>query len=50
MAAIKCIYDDFHHDTHQVLAYADDVNLIGDDIRTIERNAYVLLMLVRILV
>jgi hypothetical protein len=23
---------------HQVLAYADDVNLIGDDIRTIERN------------
>ena len=22
--------------THQVLAYADDVNLIGDDIRTIE--------------
>jgi len=29
--------------THQVLAYTDDVNLIGDDIRTIERNAYVLL-------
>ena len=29
--------------THQVLAYADDVNLIGDDIRTIERNANVLL-------
>ena len=28
--------------THQVLAYADDVNLIGNDIR-IERNAYVLL-------
>ena len=28
---------------HQVLAYADDVNLIGDDIRTIERNADVLL-------
>ena len=28
--------------THQVLAYADDVNLIGDDIR-IERNADVLL-------
>ena len=27
--------------THQVLAYADD--LIGDDIRTIERNADVLL-------
>ena len=25
--------------THQVLAYADDVNLIGDDIRTIGRNA-----------
>ena len=29
--------------THQALAYADDVNLIGDDIRTIERNAEVLL-------
>jgi hypothetical protein len=24
--------------THQVLAYADIVNLIGSDIRTIERN------------
>ena len=31
------------NDTHQVLVYADDVNLIGDDIRTIERNANVLL-------
>ena len=29
--------------THQVLSYADVVNLIGDDIRTIERNADVLL-------
>ena len=29
--------------THQVLTYADDVNLIGDDIRTIERTADVLL-------
>ena len=29
--------------THQILAYADDVNLIGDDIRTIERNVDVLL-------
>ena len=29
--------------THQVLAYADDVNLIGDDFRTVERNADVLL-------
>ena len=28
--------------THQVLAYADDFNLIGDDIRTLERNADVL--------
>ena len=24
--------------THQVMAYVDYVNLIGDDIRTIERN------------
>ena len=29
--------------THQVLVYTDDVNLIGDDIRTIERNSDVLL-------
>ena len=29
--------------THQVLAQADDVNLIGHIIRTIERNADVLL-------
>ena len=29
--------------TNQVLAYVDDVNLIGDDMRTIERNADVLL-------
>ena len=29
--------------THQVLAYADHLNLIGDDIRAIERNADVLL-------
>jgi hypothetical protein len=29
--------------THQVFAYADDVNLTGDHIRTIERNADVLL-------
>ena len=24
--------------TNQILAYADDINLIGDEIRTIERN------------
>ena len=29
--------------THQALAYADDVNLLRNDIRTIERNADVLL-------
>ena len=29
--------------TYQVLAYVDDVNLIADDIRTIERIADVLL-------
>ena len=29
--------------THQVLAYADHENLIGDGIRAIERNADVLL-------
>ena len=31
------------NDTHEVLAYAEDVNLIGDGNRTIERNADVLL-------
>ena len=31
------------NDTHQEIVYADDKNLIGDDIRTIERNADVLL-------
>ena len=31
------------NDTHQVLIYADDVNLIGDNIRMIGRNADVLL-------
>jgi hypothetical protein len=31
------------NDTHQALAYADDLNLIGDDIRTTEINADVLL-------
>ena len=29
--------------THRVLAYADGVNLVGNDIRTMERNAGVLL-------
>ena len=29
--------------THQALVYSDDVNLIDDDIRAIERNADVLL-------
>ena len=33
----------FETGTHQVLSYADDVNLIGDNIRTIERNADMLL-------
>ena len=28
--------------THQVLTYVDDVSLIGDDIRTIKRNADVI--------
>jgi len=29
--------------TQQVFAYEDDVNLIGDDIRTIDRNSVALL-------
>jgi hypothetical protein len=29
--------------THQLSAFADDVNLLGDDINTIKRNAEVLL-------
>jgi hypothetical protein len=31
------------NDPHQVLAYADGINLIGNYIRTIERNADLLL-------
>ena len=31
------------HGTHQVLAYENDVNLTGNHIRTVERNADVLL-------
>jgi hypothetical protein len=26
------------NETHQLLAYVDDVNLLGDDIATIEKN------------
>ena len=33
----------YKNSTHQVLAYADDVKLIYDDIRTIEWNGDVLL-------
>jgi ribosomal protein S2 len=29
--------------THQLLVYADDVNLLGDDIETIKRNAQTLI-------
>ena len=34
--------------THQVLAYADDVNLMCDDIRTMRRNANVLLNIFKV--
>jgi hypothetical protein len=30
------------NDTHQLLAYADDVNLLGDNINTINKNAVTL--------
>ena len=32
------------NDMHQVLAYAEDINLIGDDIRTIEQSTDVLII------
>jgi hypothetical protein len=38
------------HGTHQVLANADDVSLIGQYIRRIERNAGILLNACRLLV
>jgi hypothetical protein len=31
------------NDTYQILPYEEDVNLIGDDVRTIDRNADLLL-------
>ena len=44
---LKCIFKfniciSFMNGIHPVLAYADDLNLIGDDIRTIERNSDVI--------
>jgi hypothetical protein len=33
--------------THQLLAYADDVNLLGDNIDTIKKNTETLIDLVR---
>jgi hypothetical protein len=36
--------------THQLLAYVDDVNLLGDNIETINRNTETKLMRVRKLV
>jgi hypothetical protein len=31
------------HGTHQLLAYADDVNLLGDNINTINKNTQTLI-------
>ena len=31
------------NNAHQVMAYADDVNLIGDDIRAMKKNPFMLL-------
>jgi hypothetical protein len=36
--------------THQLLAYADDVNLLGDNIDTIKRNTQTLINAIRRLV
>ena len=38
------------NDTNQILVYLDVINLIDDDIRTIERNGDILLILVRMLI
>jgi hypothetical protein len=36
--------------THQLLAYTDDVDLLGDNIDTVKKNTETLIMLVRRLV
>jgi hypothetical protein len=36
--------------THQLLAYADDVNLLGDDINTINKNMEILIDALRRLI
>jgi hypothetical protein len=30
--------------THQLLAYADDVNLLGDDLNTLKKNTQTLML------
>jgi hypothetical protein len=37
------VWDGFLNGTHQLLAYADDVNLLGDNIDTIMKNTEILI-------
>ena len=39
-----CVYIYIYNGTHQLLAYADDVNILGGSVRTVKENAEALVV------